>query len=100
MSCHAAKNRRVLVLYFALNDSLAKDSVICGRRNLGLPPSRRIEHRLQHSKWPEELALAKTDKRFLRDSLKSQAQQDETNVAIFGVAARYISQRNRKCHAQ
>ena len=100
MSGHAAKNRRVLVLYFALNDSLAKGSVICRRRNFGFPTGRRIERGLQHSKWPEELALAKTVKRFLRDFLEGQTQQDETNVAIFGMASRSISQRNRKCKAQ
>src|SRR5207245_9392364 len=90
----------ILILDFTVNYSLPERLIISSRRYPGFPCRRRIERRLEHSQRPEHLTLTKPVEGFFGHPLKSNSEQDETNVAVLGMRCRGILQGNGEHFAQ
>ena len=94
MSRDSAHHAGVFILHLTLNDSLAEAPIVCGRRDLRFPCLRRIEHRSAHSHPRKDFPLTKLVERFSGDSFEGDPEQNETDVAVLGVRARRVLERN------
>lgn len=106
VSRHATEDEGVFVLNYALNDSLAEGAVgislslIGGRRNFCTHVRRGVERGVGHCQWPEDFALAETIERFSVDAFERRAQDDESDVAIFGSGAGIVGEGSDEGGAQ
>src|SRR5271166_1890590 len=88
MSCGAAHHISILVVNLALNDSLSEGAVVFRRRNFALPFRRRVETCARHSQRRKNLLAGEKAERQITLSRQHLAEQDKSDVAVFGTCAR------------
>src|SRR5204863_6962789 len=97
---YASQHTGVLVIDFSLNDAMAERVVIDGGRNRNSPSLWRIESGVRHSQRAEDFALRKAVKRFISDALKRDSKNNESDVAVGGLACGIHGERRCKSRIQ
>src|SRR5437868_6883452 len=72
---------------------MAKGLVIGRRRDGGTQCWDRIERAVSHTEWAEDLMLAEARERLVGETAKSNAQQNESDVAVFGMRTGIVDKR-------
>ena len=96
MRGNASEDAGVLVLDFTLDDAVAEGTVVRCRRNFMFQRSPRIERRVHHAERPKNFALAEGIERFIGEAFESEAENDESDIAVFGARARGGSEFGRE----
>src|ERR1700722_7052059 len=96
----AAQHESIFILHFTLDDFVPKSPIV--RRGWNLFPSAygRIKSRTGHPYGAENFAPAESVERFVRETLQSRAQQDESNIAVFCPCAGIGRKGSRKGSSQ
>src|SRR5580692_3419923 len=90
---HSAKHAGVFVLHFTLDNALAKHAVVLRRRDFSASLKRWIVSGVPHAQRSEDFALAEAIERFRRHLLQRLAQNNKSNVTVFGTRPRLGNQR-------
>ena len=96
VSGDSSENAGVFVLNFTLDDAVAESLVIGGGWDIGAEFRRRFESSVSQGQWAEDFALTETVERFIGQALHGDAEEDESDVAVFDVRAGVIGKRHGK----
>ena len=85
MAGNSTQNAGILILYLTLDNSMAKSAVVGSRRNQPTNFLWRIEGRIRHAERSQHFPLAKAIQRFIGKAFQRNPENDESNIAVFGV---------------
>lgn len=87
VSSDTAEDESIFVLDFALDDAMAERAIVDGGRNFRAHLGGRVERRAGHGERAENFALAEGVEGFLCDASEGFAEDDESDVAVFGLGS-------------
>src|SRR6476620_498603 len=88
MAGHSTHDRCVFVIYFSLDQPVAKKDVVFRGRDGGFPVMRRVESSLRQPKSGKDLTSAKPAKRLMNELFQRFTEENKADVAVLRPRAR------------
>src|SRR5580704_8624050 len=76
---------------------MAERFIVRSGRNGCSPRRRWIKRSVCHGQRPEDFVLAEAAERLFRDALECNSEDDETDIAVFGLGAGIPGKRSAEC---
>src|SRR5580658_1360341 len=91
-----AEHAGILILHFTLNDAVAEGLIVSSCWNLRADFGWRVERSVRPLPRCKDFPLAERGERFVGETFESNAEQDESNVAVVGARSWIGCQRHRE----
>src|SRR6185437_996981 len=97
MASYSSHHPGVFIVDFTLDDAMTENLIVLSRRNLFSLIRAWIEGHGLQAEWCKDLLTAKGVQSGFCDPFQGFAQQDESDVAIFGMRAGIVRKRHLAC---